>query len=215
MPVSAHPEYDDIDQAAQAHGLIVMGALRDGGESLILLGAGPAFWDHLQAAPEALDGAPDPIDRWSSRVIGALAAQFGAQAEFPFGGPPYAPFIRWAMDSGRAFQSPVGMLVHDTVGMMISYRGALRLPRVIPRPTPHTASPCPTCAAPCITACPVGALSGDTPYNLAACHAYLDTPAGQECMVNGCAVRRACPVSTGAQRQPAQSAHHMRAFHPS
>ncbi|MEC7257464.1 MAG: ferredoxin, partial [Pseudomonadota bacterium] len=181
-------------------------------------GAGPAFWDHLQAAPEALDRAPDPVDRWSTRVVGALAAQFGALAEFPFGGPPYAPFIRWAIDSGRAFQSPVGMLVHDSVGMMISYRGALRLPRVIATPPPHRASPCPACTAPCTSACPVGALSGDAPYNLAACHAYLDTPAGQECMVNGCAVRRVCPVSAGAGRQPAQSAqsaHHMKAFHPS
>ena len=33
-------------------------------------------------------------------------------------------------------------------------------------------------------------------------------------MDNGCRARRACPLSAGADREPAQSAHHMKAFHP-
>lgn len=208
-------EYEAAKTAAEAAGLIVMGALHpDEGGTLILLGAGPAFWPIFQAAPEAQDGAPDPVDRWSARVIGALTGQFDARAVFPFGGPPYAPFIRWALESGRAFHSPVGMLVHDKVGMMISYRGALHLPRRIALPPATAPSPCTTCAGqPCTTACPVGALSGSHAYDLEACHSYLDSPPGQDCMANGCAVRRACPVSAGAGRSPDQSAHHMKAFH--
>lgn len=208
--------YAQIEIAAGDAGLIVMGALDPEEESgtLVLLGAGPEFWPVLRASAEATDDLPDPVDRWSMRVVGSLADQFGAQAVFPFGGPPYAPFIRWAEASGRAFKSPVGMLVHDTVGMMISYRGALLLPQHVPFPMPAGVSPCTTCHAPCTTACPVGALSADAPYDLAACHGFLDTPAGVDCLINGCAARRACPVSAGAGRDPAQSAHHMKAFHP-
>ncbi|MBL4767196.1 MAG: ferredoxin, partial [Rhodobacteraceae bacterium] len=114
--------YDEVEQAVTNAGLIVMGAVTDK-KSLVLLGTGPAFWPMFSKSSERLDGMPDPVDRWSLRVVGGLAKQLDAKAVYPFGGPPYEPFIRWAQASGRAFQSPVGMLVHDTVGMMVSYRG--------------------------------------------------------------------------------------------
>ncbi|GGH40634.1 hypothetical protein SAMN05444007_11545 [Cribrihabitans marinus] len=215
--------YEDLERAAGASGLLVMGALHprrcgaaqltDG--TLILLGAGPAFWPAFTTAPEARDGAPDPIDRWSRRVVGGLAAQYGAEAHFPFGGPPYAPFIDWALKSGRAFLSPTGMMVHDTVGLMISFRGALHFGQEFDLPPLHARSPCTGCPAPCLTACPVEALRRDAPYDLAACHSFLDSPAGADCMMKGCAARRACPLSAGAGRTDAQSALHMKAFHPS
>ena len=210
-------KYDEIGQAANGAGLTVMGALysREDDSSVILMGAGPGFWDILENAPEMRNPEADPVDRWSERVINALAAGLGAHAVYPFGGPPYAPFIRWAELSGRAWPSPTGMLVHDTVGLMISYRGALRFRGRIPVPAPQTENPCLTCVSrPCVTACPVGALSDTQPYKLDVCHEFLDTDAGQDCMSFGCAARRACPVSAGAARCPAQSAHHMKAFHP-
>jgi hypothetical protein len=215
--------YPDIETLSTAQGLLVMGALHPGrvqakglhGGTLILLGAGPGFWPQFRTAAEATDGARDPIDRWSARVIGALAATLGAQAHFPFGGPPYAPFIDWALKSGRAFSSPIGMLVHTRVGLMISYRGALHLPAEIAIPDARTASPCASCAGrPCTTACPVAALSGDAGYDVARCHSHLDSAAGKSCMIQGCAARLACPISAGAGRTPDQSAHHMKAFHP-
>ena len=215
--------YDPVCKAADTAGLLVMGALHPAvcgarelkGGTLILLGAGPAFWPQHCASAEATDGQADPIDRWSTRVVDDLAARFGASALFPFGGPPYAPFIDWALKSGRAFVSPVGMMVHDKAGLMISYRGALHFPDEIDLPPPDTASPCLTCAArPCTNACPVLALQADAAYDLAKCHAFLDTRAGADCLANGCAVRVACPISAGAGRTPAQSAQHMKAFHP-
>lgn len=218
----AGPLYTDIIEQTKASGLTVMGALHPArveakgleGGTLILLGAGEGFWAAFCAAPEYNDGQRDPVDRWSRRVIGALAEQFGAHAHFPFGGPPYAPFIDWAQKSGRAFTSPTGMLVHDTVGLMISYRGALHLEAEIAIPPAFDQSPCLTCAGqPCTSACPVGALAADHGYDLAACHDYLDSAAGADCMERGCAVRRACPLSAGAGRSDAQSALHMRAFH--
>ena len=215
--------YKAVCRAADRAGLLVMGALHparcgatglaDG--TLILLGAGPGFWPVHSTSAEATDGQPDPIDRWSTRVVNGLAARFDASALFPFGGPPHAPFVDWAQKSGRAFVSPVGMLVHDEVGLMISYRGALHFAVEFDLPPPLATSPCLTCAArPCTVACPVLALRADAAYDLDRCHAFLDTGAGGACMDNGCAVRRACPASAGAGRTAAQSAQHMKAFHP-
>lgn len=179
--------------------------------TLLLLGPARDFWEVFSASPEAGDGAPDPIDRWSERVISGLARRFGGQALFPFGGPPHRPFLSWALATGRAWVSPVGMLVHDETGLMVSFRGALALPGRLALPAPGR-MPCEGCARPCLDACPVGALGAEG-YDTAACHGFLDTPAGADCMSAGCRVRRACPASAGAGRLAAQSAHHMAHFH--
>ena len=204
---------------ARPAGLAVLGAFHPGPEdatpagcrTLLLLGPDePGFWGLFQASPEGGDGAADPLDRWSERVIGELAAATGGRALFPFGGPPWQPFIAWARRSGAAWVSPVGLLVHAERGLLVSYRGALALGARLALPAPP-ARPCDTCARPCLDACPVGALSG-AGYDLGACHGWLDTEAGGDCMARGCAVRRACPVGQGLRRWP-QSAFHMTAFH--
>jgi len=215
--------YAQIQTHAARAGLLTMGALHPGltqakglsDGTLILLGAATAFWPVFTASPEALDGQPDPIDRWSTRVVGDLATQLGARAYYPFGGPPYTPFIDWALKSGRAFSSPTGMMVHDSVGLLISYRGALHFADSFDIPAATAASPCDGCAdQPCTTTCPVTALSAAAAYDLTACHNYLDTNPGRSCMMQGCAARLACPLSAGADRHPSQSALHMKAFHP-
>ncbi|KEJ96811.1 hypothetical protein SUH3_15780 [Pseudosulfitobacter pseudonitzschiae] len=201
---------DAISKACRPHGLMVMGA--SGGR--VLVGCDAGFWPVFAASAEYGDGHPNPLDRWSKRIIGAMAGTFGATAAFPSDGPPYAPFIAWAMDTGRFFQSPVGMMVHDTAGMMISIRGALIFDTNPEFPPPHATSPCDTCARPCLAACPVGALSDTPPYDVPACKAFLETDAGADCMTRGCKVRRACPVSQSFDRPDAQSHFHMKAFHP-
>jgi len=181
--------------------------------SLVLLGPAADFWTVFTASPIYQDAQPDPIDRWSKKVITAIANHLGARPMFPFGGPPYAPFINWAKASGRAWDSPVGMLVHDLTGLMVSYRGALAFDAPLTLPAQTYQNPCESCATkPCLTACPVGALSGNHAYNVPACHAYMDTDAGNTCLTQGCLVRKACPASIGAHRVAEQSALHMRAF---
>lgn len=216
------PTLRAVQELARAKNLAVFGAFhpeqRDNAPpetgTLILLGPDePGFWDGFSASPEFLDKNPNPLDRWSRRVINRLAQQIGGTALFPFGGPPYAPFIQWAERSGRSWQSPVGLLVHEWAGLFVSYRGALALKNRLPLPEPVT-SPCVTCAdKPCLTACPVSALTNGG-YDLGSCHSYLETSAGKNCIQGGCAVRRACPVSQTYGRQPVQSEFHMKAFHP-
>ena len=183
--------------------------LPKGTRSLLLLGPRePGFWDVIKAAPEW--GGPDPVDRWSRRVVGGLACDLGAKALFPFGGPPYQPFHAWALRSGAVWESPVRLLVHGTQGLMVSFRGALALKELVELPAP-AARPCDGCSKPCLTACPVGALTG-AGYDLPRCHGFLDHGGG-DCLGGGCLVRRACPLSQAYARMPGQSAYHMRQFH--
>jgi len=204
-----------LDTAAAVHGLFVMGALHDGGDTLALIGAGQGMWPVFQASPEFDDGRPHTLDRWSKRILPQLSAT-QAKAQFPSDGPPYLPFIAWARQTGRFWQSPTGMLVHDTAGLMISIRGALRFAGEHALPVPTTSNPCETCAdRPCASACPVNALSASAPYEVPACKAHIGHSGGADCMANGCLSRRACPVSAAFQRDPAQSAFHMQAFLPS
>jgi len=201
-----------LEAALKAQALLDMGRLDHADGTLVLLGPAPDFWTYFQRSPEAQDAGPDPIDRWSKRVISTMANELGAEAFFPFGGPPYAPFLSWATASGRAWSSPVGMLVHDEAGLMISYRGAL-LFRERTELSPKHPTPCQDCAAePCVSACPVGALARDQSYNVEACKAYLRSPEGKDCLTKGCLVRRACPVSMSFDRDAAQSGYHMKVF---
>lgn len=209
--------------AAEARHLRVLGGVHpedgvqapEGCVTLLMIGpAEPGFWPAFRDSPEHRDGAPDPLDRWSKRVLGGWAAELGGSALFPSDGPPYAPFIAWAKATGRVWNSPAGILVHDQAGLMVSFRGALALPWHVDLPPPPPC-PCDSCAdKPCLSACPVGALAEDHGYDVPRCKGYLDTAPGRDCMLRGCAVRRSCPVSRDWGRAEAQSAFHMRSFHP-
>ena len=132
-------------------------------------------------------------------MIGGLAERLGAAAVFPFGGPPWAPFTAWARRSGEAWESPVGLLVHARLGLFVSYRGALAFRERLDLP-PRGPRPCDACAAPCLHAPARSARSGGAGYDVAACHGFLDSAPGRDCLDRGCAVRRACPV--GAELRP-------------
>lgn len=216
-----------LTQAVAASGLVWRGAFHPdpadavpplpSGEpagTLVLLGfAGRLGWPAFAASPEAGDGAPDPLDRWSRRAIGGLAELVHGAALFPFGGPPHLPFQRWAQRADTVFPSPLGMLIHPRWGLWHSYRGAVALGKRLELPPhPAAASPCETCVIrPCLAACPVGAFSS-AGYDVAGCAGHLAAPAGADCMAEGCAARRACPVGAERRYAPDAAAFHMRAF---
>lgn len=214
-------DYDAVLTAAHAVQLDIAGAFHpepshgcpaDTGTLILLAPHEPEFWPAFTASPEYQDGRTEPLDRWSTRMIGQLAQDHCGQALFPFGGAPYQPFLRWAAASKRAWSSPVGLLVHDRAGLFISYRGALALQKRIAIPAAPGSSPCRTCQdRPCLSACPVGALGAEG-YDVPTCRAYIAGSSGSDCVETGCAVRRACPISLRHGRLPAQSAFHMRAF---
>jgi len=115
------------------HGLVSLGIADattidpcpPGVSAVVLLGLASDGWERFEASPEAGDTIAEPLDRWSERVIGDLAQDLGAQAYFPFGGPPYHPFLRWAAATGEVWPSPLGMSIHAEHGLWVSFRGAL------------------------------------------------------------------------------------------
>lgn len=199
---------DGLDTALHAFGLRQLGDCPDGADTITLIGPDePRFWDIFCHSPEYQDGLPDPLDRWSRRVLTRISEQLEALALFPFGGPPYAPFFTWAVGSGQSWSSPIGFLVHAEAGLFVSFRGALRWAGH-GSVTKHT-KPCNSCAQPCATACPVDAFADG--YDVAACKTHVKSDAGEDCRTKGCLARRACPIGQGT-RLPAQAAFHMEAF---
>jgi ferredoxin len=213
----------DVRSAIEARGLSYRGAfhptaedLPDGSDvgTLVLVGfTGNTNWQHFRDSPEARDGAPDPLDRWSRRVIGALAEELGATALFPFAGPPWLPFLKWAQKAEPVHPSPLGMLIHPDWGLWHSWRGALAFRETLELPPPdRRPRPCDTCAdKPCLSACPVNAFTR-AGYHVAACIAHIDSPRGTDCMEEGCRARRACPIGVEHRYSDEQAEFHMRAF---
>jgi hypothetical protein len=182
--------------------------------TVILVGnVGSGMWATFAAAPEAGDGRPHPLNRWTERVVGQVAVETGAMALFPFGGPPYLPFQRWAMRAEAVAPSPLGILIHPDYGLWHAYRAALAFAARIDLP-PRRARPrpCDSCIGrPCLAACPVRAFSAGG-YDVAACVGHVDSAAGTECREGGCLARRACPVGAGFAYRREQHRFHMAAF---
>lgn len=214
---------ETLEAALNAHGLIVLGGfsprpddgvspLADGetpGAVTLVGNAGPEMWTVFQTAQR---DEPHPLNAWTRRVLGEIAADFGAVAVYPFSGPPFLPFQRWAGRTGTIFASPMTPAIHPVYGTWFGLRGALLSAAPLAPNPPPAAHPCETCATkPCLSACPVGAIH---PGNLDAAHCltHLESPIGADCVAMSCRGRRACPVGRAWAYPPAQSAFHMEAF---
>ncbi len=213
-----------IDDSLAGTGLIVRGGFHpdsaDGvpgdAATLLLIGnAGAAMWRAFAAATTLRDRSGDahPLDGWTREVLTQAAGRLGAKALFPFTGPPYLPFQRWALRAGGVHVSPIGPLIDPRYGLWHAYRGAFVFGERFDLPAPLTdSSPCEACAdKPCLSACPVSALTPGN-YDVPACVAHVGSKAGAECLNTGCLARRACPVGRDYAQQPEQARFHMEKF---
>ena len=144
------PDISVLRQLLEAHGLVVLGEFSD---RLLVGNAGSAFWSCFERSPEFLDNQPHPLDRWSQRIGRSVAAELNARVVFPFQGPPYPPVLKWASESGQAFQSPISMYIHREYGLWHAYRFILVFPEPLSGlpPLPATESPCLSCPdQPCL-----------------------------------------------------------------
>lgn len=211
--------FSRLSQTLEGYGLLSRGGFhprpRDGvpGDTGTLVLVGNAGLDLWRVFQDQRRDEPHPLNAWSRRVLTDVARRFDARTLFPFGGPPYHPFQRWARRAEAVFPSPIGPLIHPEYGLWHAYRGALAFTdKIALPPRRRRANPCRTCLdRPCLTACPVDAFGGDD-YDVPACAAHLSSSAGGDCLGRGCLARRACPVGTEYTSQPAQARFHMESF---
>ena len=219
-------KYDAIAQLLSVHGMAVRGGFHPVEEdlvpllnknvavqTLVLVGnVGSAMWERFQTSRLA-DTYPDPMNTWTKKVLEITAKSVDADVVFPFGGPPYYPFQRWARRAEAVYSSPLGILIHPRYGLWHAYRGALLFGEKFAVPSvSDLASPCDSCRdKPCLSTCPVGAFSGNE-YDVSGCANFLGTHDGTDCLKSGCAARRACPVGEDFIYESAHASFHMRAF---
>jgi len=220
-------QFDQLCERARARGLAVRGAFHPqpeelpadpsgaAAQTLVLLGfTGSEQWAVFEDSSEARDGLPHPLDRWSRRVVGAVAREIGAAEFYPSGTPaPPLPFQQLARRCEPVHPSPIGLLIHATFGLWHAYRGGLALAErlALPAPAQH-ARPCDRCSGrPCLSGCPVHAF-GAGGFDLDACVGHVTSAAGSDCRERGCRARRACPIGAQFSYEPRQARFHMHAF---
>ncbi|WP_298985305.1 hypothetical protein [uncultured Roseibium sp.] len=217
----------DLTDSLAAAGFFVLGgfspgygdpipALKSGKHprSLLLVGStGQTLWPLLTSSPEFSDEKPDPLDRYTKRILSAIAIANDLEALFPFEGPPFHPFQQWALACGGFSQSPMGVLAHQRYGPWTGFRAALLSELVVEVAVASKVDgPCETCRdKPCISACPVSALSIENGYDVPKCREHLVSMKNASCW-SGCLARRACPIGEDHRQDPANARFHMDCF---
>jgi hypothetical protein len=201
------------DELAAADGIPDVAAGRPARYLLLVGNAGPAmhraFFESVGATPPGRH----PLDAWTAQVIEPLAGSAGARALFPFGGPPWFPFQRWAVRAEGLKASPLGILIHPRYGLWHAYRAALLFDRPVGGPEPQAlAFPCETCMErPCLSTCPADAVL-PRGYDVDRCATHVAGAAGNDCRMAGCVARRACPVGRDFEYSANALQFHMKAF---
>ena len=232
-------DYHKIERLAAQFGLVIRGGFNATAEdnvpaiaedaevrSLILFGnAGSSIWSNFSASSEYHDGLADPMNRWSERIGDEIASELKGRALFPFGGPPYRPFIQWAKKAESLGNSRLGMLIHPEYGLWHAYRFGIALPEsfsefeTISNAGNFAANKhrgfsalCASCTdQPCLDACPVSAFSSEG-YDVEGCYGFLKINPDSDCRNHTCSARLACPEGLSFNYEKAHARFHMDAF---
>jgi len=201
-------DLDDFTVAAIAEAKISLEPYR----SLVLLGqAGTRFWDlhakhHLHEQHPFDHSARSVVASWfeTQHPQASWVAVYPGDANVPLG--TLAERLGWGMSS------PLGLTIHPEYGLWLAHRFAFltdiefESTAVDPK-TVATHHPCSTCVdQPCVSACPVAAVSLTRGYDVSVCahHRIAD---GSDCRLQ-CLARNACPVGAAHRYGPAQMQHH-------
>lgn len=190
--------------------------------AVVVAQAGGGYWERLEQMRRVdadLDAHEHPLDtmtRSTARRLQTLLGEACDAVHFPFD-EQAIDFVSVGQALGMGRPSRLAILIHPRYGLWFAFR-MLFLVRdvesVLP-PAPALAEhPCETCPAPCIPACPAGAIHGP------AGEERLDYPASFRyrlahpgTCVDACAARLACPVGADYRYPQAFLAHsHARAF---
>lgn len=160
----------------------------------------------------------NPLDQWTKETLEPLAKRYQGAIEYPFGGPPYSPFIRYAKETGHFFESPIKILIHPQHGLWTGLRGVLTIQRgsldhqtkaiIDSLPPSPQKSPCDDCPERfCLKSCPVNAFKEEQ-YDVTTC--LEEVRKRETCFGQGCQARLSCPI--GIPYGEKQKAFHMKTF---
>ena len=170
----------------------------------------PFFWDMFEKSREFKSSRQNPLNKWSKRIIDEISKNFSGKAFYPFQINPVIPFYDWALMTDKFWESPVKLLVHETRGLMVSFRGAIAFKdKDMIKKIKKASSPCVSCSAPCKSTCPVSAFRNNK-YDVESCINFIRSTKENLC-INGCLVRRSCPIGQSL-RKIEQSKFHMKYF---
>jgi hypothetical protein len=171
-----------------------------GCRSVIVFGSGgTALWDALLAAcrhdPRRWSDEEHPLDAFVRAEVLAIDPDPPASRRWIFCGaldPEQPDFRTLAWEAGLGHASKLGLLLHPVFGPWLGLRAACFTTEVL-EPTGPLAgpAPCEGCPAPCVDACPGGAMSRERGWDVRVCSGFHET---SPVCHRDCASRAACPV---------------------
>lgn len=178
-------------------------------KTIVLLGsAGREFWEQCLAARQG--GEPDPMDRHTERVVEQAMDELRradptALAAYPFAHErQIVPFLALLEGTPLLRHTPFGVALHSRFGPWFAWRAALLTALPLPPTALEGPSPCEACPAPCVAACPVGAVK-KTGFDWQTCVTHR---VAEETCRETCLARMACPVAPQYRYSGEQMAYH-------
>lgn len=199
-------ELDDTTRRALADADVDLTGFR----SLVLLAqAGRRFWDREVANRTEL---ADPFDERARTIVSDWFASTHPKARWlaVYPGDAHLPLGQLAARVGWGRSSPLGLTVNPTYGLWLAHRIAFVTDLTFDQPTTSpsvVAHVCDSCATtPCVPACPVGAVSLTSTYDVEVCARHR-VDEGTNCALQ-CLARNACPAGAEHRYGDEQMAHH-------
>lgn len=161
---------------------------------------------NMAHASAGMTAEADPLDSYTRRLVHRLVTSWLPEAlgvYFPFEAP-FLPFLRMGIEAGLGHPGPLGIMVSPVHGPWFALRAAVALPFEVV-PIPPIKDVCLSCPAPCVAACPVGAVRREGLQVNACGEARHEGPCGDRCVA-----REACPVGVGWRYQEAAIHFHHR-----
>lgn len=201
--------------AASANPMKTPAAMHPGYRVSVLLGSpGRAFWSRFRAAaPQSPSIAANSLDRYTEGVVEGLCGQLrqwdrSAVAVYPFRHARQLLGFQWLLgDTPWTRTAPFGVTIDPQYGPWFAWRAAVLTRLAWPASPLPAASPCALCPAPCVAACPSGAVD-KAGFDWRTCAAYR---LGEETCRESCLARLACPVGSDYRYVDEQFHYHYRA----
>lgn len=167
---------------------------------VVFASGGQALWEaftaELAARPEALSGEDHPVDQFVAGAIRAADPNPEGRRWVRCAGDAetFVDFRPLALAAGLGRHGKLGLLMHPRFGPWMGLRAACFTTAALPTTGPLAGDgPCAGCTAPCIPACPGGAMS-TSGIDIRTCAASHQT---SEACARTCHSREACPEGAG------------------